>query len=69
MENSAKIPDRAPVCHLWDPGSNLGQAKFLQWWMALSSPTQDYYLCTSVKTGWGDSYLDKGVEFDLVQVF
>jgi hypothetical protein len=26
--------DRALVCHLGDPGSNLGQANFLQWLMA-----------------------------------
>jgi hypothetical protein len=25
------VVDRAPVCHLGDQGSNLGQAKFIQW--------------------------------------
>jgi hypothetical protein len=28
------VVDRAPVCLLGDPGSNLGQAKFLEWFMA-----------------------------------
>jgi hypothetical protein len=49
------VVDRAPVCHLGDPSSNLGQANFLQWLMALTRPTQYSIPCTGVKTGWGDS--------------
>jgi hypothetical protein len=51
--------DRAAVCRLGDPGSDLGRAKFLQ-----SRPTHYSILCTGDKTGRGDSQLDKGVEFD-----
>jgi hypothetical protein len=47
--------DGALVCHLGDPGSNLGQVKFLQWLMALPRPTQYSIPCTSVKTGQGES--------------
>jgi hypothetical protein len=31
QEGTRGVLDRALVCHLGDPGSNLGQANFLQW--------------------------------------
>jgi hypothetical protein len=43
--------ERAPVCHLGDPGSNLNPAKFLQWLMALSRLTHYSILCTVSKLG------------------
>jgi hypothetical protein len=52
-------------CHLGDLGSNIGQAKFLQLLKAFLRPTHYFILCTGVKTGVGDSLLDKGMEFDL----
>jgi hypothetical protein len=35
--------------------------------MALLKPTQYSFPCTCIKTGQGDSYLDKGMEFDSLQ--
>jgi hypothetical protein len=50
-----ELADRAPACHLGDPSSNLGYAKFLQRLMALLRPTQYSIPYIGVKTGQGDS--------------
>jgi hypothetical protein len=45
------VVDRVPVCHLGDLGSNLGQANFLQWLMALLRPTQTPFHAPVSKLG------------------
>jgi hypothetical protein len=45
------VVNRAPVCHLGDPGSNLGQAEFLLWLMARTL----LHSMHRAKTGRGDA--------------